>query len=249
MRMKRLLSSLSAFFVVLIVGCILAVPVSATNDMDGLTGGNTAQEQQVDQGGSRDAGALGDALQNYNPITDDNMNQAKALANPITNIIGNIIGAIVLLTASGIFLITALDLAYIAMPFTRPLLTSKHQLVSDEALAAVGGAGSGQQVGGMGSPMGGGMGSPMGGMGSPMGGMGSPMGSPMGGGMGAGQQKQSTKSVITTYFKKRVVFMVIFAVATVILTSSLLTGVGINLAALLTEIIEKLNGIINGVKV
>lgn len=242
MRMKRLLSSLSAFFVVLIVGCILAVPVSATNDMDGLTGGNTAQEQQVDQGGSRDAGALGDALQNYNPITDDNMNQAKALANPITNIIGNIIGAIVLLTASGIFLITALDLAYIAMPFTRPLLTSKHQLVSDEALAAVGGAGSGQQVGGMGSPMGGGMGSPMGGMGSPM-------GSPMGGGMGAGQQKQSTKSVITTYFKKRVVFMVIFAVATVILTSSLLTGVGINLAALLTEIIEKLNGIINGVKV
>lgn len=241
MRMKRLLSSLSAFFVVLIVGCILAVPVSATNDMDGLTGGNTAQEQQVDQGSnSRDAGALGDALQNYNPITDDNMSQAQALANPITNIIGNIIGAIVLLTAAGIFLITALDLAYIAMPFTRPLLTSKHQLVSDEALAAVGGAGSGQQAGGMGSPMG----SPMGGMG----GMGSPMGSPMGGGMG-GQQKQSTKSVITAYFKKRVVFMVIFAVATVILTSSILTGVGINLAALLTEIINKLNSIINGVKV
>lgn len=241
MRMKRLLSSLSAFFVVLIVGCILAVPVSATNDMDGLTGGNTAQEQQVDQGSnSRDAGALGDALQNYNPITDDNMSQAQALANPITNIIGNIIGAIVLLTAAGIFLITALDLAYIAMPFTRPLLTSKHQLVSDEALAAVGGASGGQQAGGMGSPMGG--------MGSPMGGMGSPMGSPMGGGMG-GQQKQSTKSVITAYFKKRVVFMVIFAVATVILTSSILTGVGINLAALLTEIINKLNSIINGVKV
>lgn len=241
MRMKRLLSSLSAFFVVLIVECILAVPVSATNDMDGLTGGNTAQEQQVDQGSnSRDAGALGDALQNYNPITDDNMSQAQALANPITNIIGNIIGAIVLLTAAGIFLITALDLAYIAMPFTRPLLTSKHQLVSDEALAAVGGASGGQQAGGMGSPMG----SPMGGMG----GMGSPMGSPMGGGMG-GQQKQSTKSVITTYFKKRVVFMVIFAVATVILTSSILTGVGINLAALLTEIINKLNSIINGVKV
>lgn len=241
MRMKRLLSSLSAFFVVLIVGCILAVPVSATNDMDGLTGGNTAQEQQVDQGSnSRDAGALGDALQNYNPITDDNMSQAQALANPITNIIGNIIGAIVLLTAAGIFLITALDLAYIAMPFTRPLLTSKHQLVSDEALAAVGGASGGQQAGGMGSPMGG--------MGSPMGGMGSPMGSPMGGGMG-GQQKQSTKSVITTYFKKRIVFMVIFAVATVILTSSILTGVGINLAALLTEIINKLNSIINGVKV
>ena len=234
MRMKRLLSSLSAFFVVLIVGCILAVPVSATNDMDGLTGGNTAQEQQVDHGSnSRDAGALGDALQNYNPITDDNMSQAQALANPITNIIGNIIGAIVLLTAAGIFLITALDLAYIAMPFTRPLLTSKHQLVSDEALAAVGGASGGQQAGGMGSPMGG-----MGGMGSPM-----------GGGMGAGQQKQSTKSVITTYFKKRVVFMVIFAVATVILTSSILTGVGINLAALLTEIINKLNSIINGVKV
>lgn len=241
MRMKRLLSSLSAFFVVLIVGCILAVPVSATNDMDGLTGGNTAQEQQVDQGSnSRDAGALGDALQNYNPITDDNMSQAQALANPITNIIGNIIGAIVLLTAAGIFLITALDLAYIAMPFTRPLLTSKHQLVSDEALAAVGGASGGQQAGGIGSPMG----SPMGGMG----GMGSPMGSPMGGGMG-GQQKQSTKSVITAYFKKRVVFMVIFAVATVILTSSILTGVGINLAALLTEIINKLNSIINGVKV
>ena len=189
MRMKRLLSSLSAFFVVLIVGCILAVPVSATNDMDGLTGGNTTQEQQVDQGSnSRDAGALGDALQNYNPITDDNMSQAQALANPITNIIGNIIGAIVLLTAAGIFLVTAFDLAYIAMPFTRPLLTSKHQLVSDEALAAVGGASGGQQAGGMGSPMG----SPMGGMG----GMGSPMGSPMGGGMGAGQQKQGNPALL-----------------------------------------------------
>ena len=120
-------------------------------------------------------------------------------------------------------------------------MTSKLQLVSDEALAAVGGASGGQLAGGMGSAMG----SPMGGMG----GMGSPMGSPMGGGMGAGQQKQGTKAVITTYFKKRVVFMVIFAVATVILTSSILTGVGINLAALLTEIINKLNSIINGVKV
>lgn len=252
-KIKCLLSSLSAIFVVVLSVCCLTVtPVSAEGDMGGLTGGDAAQVQE-----DRGAGVLGDALKDYEPIDEENMAEAKTIAKPITNIIGNLVGVITLITAAGIFFVTACDLAYIAMPFTRPLLTSKHQLVSDEALSVVGmmggqGGAAAGQMGGMGSPMGG-MGSPMGGMGSPMGspmgGMGAPMGgmgSPMG---GQPQQQMGTKSAITQYFKKRIVFIVIFTVAMILLTSSAITGVGINLAALLFKLIEKLNGMINGINI
>lgn len=247
-KIKRIFSSLSAIFVVVLsVCCLMATPVAAEDDMDGLTGG---ESQVQDAGGDNDVGALGDALKDYKPIDDENMAEAQTIAKPITNIIGNLVGVITLVTAAGIFFVTACDLAYIAMPFTRPLLTSKHQLVSDEAISVVGQMGGQGGQPGMGAPMGGGM---PGGMGAPMGGMGAPMGAPMGG-MGApmgapmgGQQPMGTKSAITQYFKKRIVFMVIFTVAMILLTSSALTGVGINLAALLFKIIEKFNGVINGV--
>lgn len=64
-----------------------------------------------------------------------------------------------------------LDLLYIALPFTRSILSNGYA-----GNAAAGGSGMGMQQPGMMGGMGG-MGSPMGGMGSPMGGMG------MGGGM------------------------------------------------------------------
>ena len=94
-------------------------------------------------------------------------------------------------------------------------------------------------------PQGGGMGmSPMGGMG----GMG--MGGGMMGGMG-GQQQQPmpTKSVIMMYLKKRTFFLIVFAVATILLTSSIFTDCGINLAELSFKIIDKFNSIISGVNV
>ena len=94
------------------------------------------------------------------------------------------------------------------------------------------------------APAGGGM--PMGGM--PMGGM--PMGGmPMGGmPMGGQQQPQmSTKSVIFTYLKKRTFFIVIFVVASIFLTSSILLDCGINMAELLFKVVAKFNSVMNGV--
>ena len=67
--------------------------------------------------------------------------------------------------------------------------------------------------------------------------------------MGGAPQQTATKSVILEYLKKRTVFIVIFAVATVVLTSSALTGCGINLGELLLRIIDKFSGNIGTVNV
>lgn len=247
MKKTTLWGSLTTAVVSIILCCIMVIPVmAAADDLDGLTGGDTTTTQA-------DAGALGDYLKGYQPIDDGNMKEAQSVAKPLTNLIGNAVGVIVLLVGAGIFFVTACDLAYIAIPFTRPLLTSRYQIVSDEAIQTVQGGmqgGMNGMQGGMGSPMGSMGGMYGGGMGSPMGGMASPMGSPMGGmngmnGMNGGQM--SVKSAISQYFKKRTVFIVIFTIAAILLTSSALTGVGVNLAALLFKVIDKFNRIINGV--
>lgn len=117
--------------------------------------------------------------------------------------------------------------------------TGRHCWVSDEAIACT--AMLGQQGGAQ--PMGGGM-PGMGGMGMMGGGMGM-----MGGGMMGGQPQPqaSTKSVILTYFKKRVFFIALFTVALITLTSSIFTDCGINLAELVFKVMEKVNEAIGGV--
>ena len=67
------------------------------------------------------------------------------------------------------------------------------------------------------------------------------------GGMGMGMPQQQAapmpiKSVIFEYLKKRVFFLIIFAIATIILMSSIFTDCGINLAELITKIMNKVNG-------
>ena len=66
-----------------------------------------------------------------------------------------------------------------------------------------------------------------------MGGMG------MGMGAQAAPQPQNTKSVIGTYLKKRAIFLVLFAIATALLLSSLFSDCGLNLAQLLYKVISK----------
>jgi hypothetical protein len=91
-----------------------------------------------------------------------------------------------------------------------------------------------QMQGGTGGMMGGGM------MGGGM----------MGGGMQQPQQQpMPTKSVIFEYLKKRSVFIIIFAVATVVLMSSIFTDCGLNLASLLTKIMTKFNSNISNINV
>lgn len=203
---------------------------------------------------------VGDMLRGYNALDDESMAKASKLANPVTSIIGVITGWVLMVTSAGVFLVTALDLAYIAIPFTRDWLnpaggmqggmqggmpggmnamggmqggqqqpTSGRKFVSDEAIQAIAMAGGQAQQG---SPMGGGM------MGGGMMGGGMMGGGMMGGGMAQSQQPAGGKSVIMTYFKKRVFFMILFAISTTILMSSLLFDCGLNIGELLYKIIS-----------
>lgn len=132
-----------------------------------------------------------------------------------------------------------------AMGGGQPAQPAEHGLrrrwVSDEAVFCVSAyaipaiAQQGGAMSGMGVGMGGmGMGMGMGGMG---------MGMPGMGGMAQQQQEpMPTKLVIVEYFKKRVIFMVILAMAIVVLTSSVLTDCGINLAAFVMKLISLFSG-------
>ncbi len=245
-RKRMALLTLLMMFGCLFLSC--TVYVSAKGDMDGVT-------TQSDSGSGKDyGGSVSDYLQNREVIGDEEMQKANNLASPVVSVIGTIGGFLVLIASAAIFAITALDLLYIGVPFTRTFLAPAQssgggmgmggmgmggmgsmggaqqqpqgkQWVSDEALVAV------QSMSGTQSS-GGGMG--MGGMGMGMGGMGS-----MG---GAQQQPQSTKSVIMQYLKKRVFFIVIFFVCTIVLTSSIVSDCGINLGKLALKAISALNG-------
>lgn len=241
MKLKRQMAILTLF---LMFSCLFfgSTAFVSAKDMDGVG-------QQSQQSDGKDYGnSVSDYLQNREVIGDEEMQKANNLASPMVSVIGTIAGFIVLIASAAIFAITALDLLYIGVPFTRtylaPAQTSggggmgmmggmggqqqqpqRRQWVSDEAIQAV-------QLANPSGGAGGGM--PMGGMGGMMGGMGA-----MGGGQ---QQPQSTKSVILGYFKKRVFFIVIFSLCTIVLTSSIVTDCGINLGKLFLKATAALNG-------
>jgi hypothetical protein len=69
------------------------------------------------------------------------------------------------------------------------------------------------------------------------------------GGMGMGGNMSSPESatkgrVIKVYFKKRLVFMILFAICIVVLTSSVLIGTGANLALWVLKILDAINKLI-----
>lgn len=214
----------------LVMTLLIPMPVYAGTTLDDISEG-TAEEQINDNDN-----AVSDYLDSYEPITKDNMAKASVLASPIANFIGNLAGFILIVVDGGLVVVTALDLAYIGLPFTRETLTSKRQFVSDEALAVVPKP-TPQGMPGQPPMMGGGMNPMMGGM--------NPMGMPG----ASNQQQQSTKSVILTYFKKRTIFIVLFIVASIVLTSSLLTHSGINIAELLLKLLNKGNTMVSNVEV
>lgn len=209
-------------------------------------------------------GSVTDYLKGYTPVTKGNMDKASSLASPVVNFIGMLIGLVCVITTAGVGLITALDLLYIAIPPVRGFLYEGAQQ-GGMAGGMPGGMGMGNMRGGMGM---GGMG--MGGM-QPQGGahkmrwvsdevvatvaMCQPQG--QGGGIGMGmmaggmgmqgaQQNMSTKSTISVYLKKRIFFLVLFAVASIVLLSTVFTDCGINVAALVMKIMAKVNGSIGG---
>lgn len=255
--MKRVLSTV-VLSIFLIVGG-MSVTTYATG-IDSI--GEQGRDSDSDPTTSRNEGVSG-YLKDYSPVTNENMENASSIASPIVNFIGNLVGFIFIVTSAGIFAVTALDLVYIGIPFVRPFLSPAQgqssggmsggmgmgggfggqglgggfggqglgggaqqsqgkQWVSDEVLAVMAGGGAQQQ------------GSMSGGMGG-FGGMG-----------GAQQQPASTKSRILEYFKKRLFFLILFAVASIMLTSSIFTDCGINLAELLFKIMDKVNSAIGG---
>ena len=262
--LKRFLACVAmAGMLVFSASSVSTVTVEASSIEDTLGGsGGFFNQGSVD---SEDA-AIGDWIGGQRGMTSENLNTASKTLSPLTSIMGNIVGGIIVIVFAYMFVQTALDLLYFAVPPLRNILYK-------------GGAASGVAGGGM--PMGGGFGrSMMGGFGMAGGGnpgmaaearptqwisdeavqcaamlnnggtAGQPMiaGGMMAGGMQAGamatQQSGanvSMKSVIAMYFKKRAFFMIILAMCAIVLTSSVLLGTGVNLANWVTKILSAVN--------
>lgn len=171
-------------------------------------------------------------MKGYNPITDQNMEDASHFASPLTSKIGTLSGIILMLTMAGIFLVTAVDLIYIYIPPLRGLLGGGQQqssgggmgmgmssqsqssggwkLVSDDALQAVASGGSQSSGGGMGM------------------------------GMGMSSQPQSKKNVAFAYLKTRVISLTVFGICSVLLFSSLFTDFGMNVGGMVIHFVTSL---------
>ena len=215
----------------------------ANNGLDGLdglgttdtTGGSTVQSMTPEDQANRDSATAVSGLFQSTGITDESTSQASTFLEPLARGINIVCAFILGATSLGIFLVTALDLLYIAFPPVRNMLNPQPQggaggygggqqssairWISDEAIACAGGASAG------------------GGMGSPMGGMGGGMGSPMG-----GSPQGGAKSMIMSYLKKRTVFLVVFAISVILFTSTVFTDLGLKLGMLILSWITGMNG-------
>lgn len=223
------------------------------DDLSFESTGENLGDDIYEESGSYDTG-VADLFKNHRPMTPEQLEEASMNLSPVTDIIGSAMGIILVLVCSGIFLITALDLLYIGFPPVRGLLYRgaqdemqgggmmggyggmrggyggmggmsggaqrglRFQIISDEAVQCS------QLIGGSQQSAGGGMPGGYGGM-----------------AMNTPQNEMSNKSVVLVYFKKRVIFLVIFAICTVMLTSSLFIGTGVNLAQWLTNMVELFN--------
>lgn len=273
--MTKLTRTMALVLCMMFVFAFASPVVAMANSLDDISNDSSSSSSDNNDSSS---GAISDYLNDYTPITNDNMAKASTLASPLANFLGTVAGGIVIVVEAAIVVVTALDLAYIGLPFTRSILNPNYagaaaqgggmdmgmgggfgggygrmggmgmvggmsggqaapqsglrrQWVSDEAVQAVQSAQPQQQSGGMG------------GMGGMMGGFGGM------GGMQQQQQPQPTRSVIATYFKSRVFFIILFTIAAIILTSSILTHSGINLAALLMKLINKGNNMVSNVQI
>lgn len=277
---KRVASLLMAF---LMVFTFLMMSGVVSVQADDLEDDLTSQQEETeggDEGGlfgdlkDQDIGDsedVGDILAGHENMTSEQLAQASIWVSPVTNIIGYVMGVIIILMITLVGLITALDLLYIAVPPVRNIL---YKAGTDGTGAYTGGMGAGGYgMGGYGRQ---GYGMGMMGAGGASGGSWKPtqfvsdeavacaallggsqqsvnMSNGMGGmgmnGMGGpvqnGQVPMRMKSVIWVYIKKRAVFLVFLMVAVMVLTSSSLMGTGVNLAQWVLRIITMVNGSIS----
>lgn len=214
--------------------------------------GNTNSLGSVLDGGtvSEDDKAMSDFLGQHRGVTSEQLNTASEVASPVTNAFGYIAAVIVALPASAIFLITALDLLYISVPFLRPYLYT----AGTDGTGATTAGRYGGGPGGYGGYGGYSQSTPsssgrkrhqlisdeavacvalLGGS-SRTENIGAP-----------GQRSNETRgSVIKAYLIKRAGFMVLFVICVVILMSSALMGTGANLANFGIKVITAVNNML-----
>lgn len=239
--------SMAVLFIPFSVGVGSSTVVVSASDLEDNLEEYSSEDTLEDDIQSEDNG-VADLFKNHRAMTSEQLDAASRTLSPITNFIGYIIGGIMVLMVVGIFLITALDLLYIGVPPLRGILYKgaqdemqgggmmgtygrgmggnvqrglRFQLISDEAVQCSQLIGGGQQSAGGGMP-----------------------GGYMSNNYASPQNEMSNKSVILVYFKKRVIFMIFFAVCAVMLTSSIFLGTGINIAQWLTRMVNMINNFI-----
>lgn len=270
---KRRVLKLGIASCALAVNLMVAVPMCSmvssnvvyaqdvNNDFSGSsTGGASGASNFLDKGTvDPEDVAVGNMLKNRRGMTGKDLEKASQVVSPLTNTLGFLSGCIIAVISLAIFLITAIDLAYIAVP---PIRTFLYTPGTDGTGAMTAGRAGGYPMYG-GGMMQGGAGQPqqrrriqwisdecvqvcalLGGssMSEGVGAMGR-----MGGFQGQPQNQMTRSSVIKEYLKKRAFFIVLFAVCIIILMSSVLMGTGVNIAQWGIKILSAINNVTGAV--
>lgn len=196
------------------------------------TQGNSNSTTKPSSSNKERADAIGSMFDNVG-VDNESMQKANTYLNPTARILNTIMAIILGFTSLALFLISALDLLYIAFPPIRSLLNVQggstssgigasvggsqtssffSRWISDEAVASVVKAGSEQSSGGFG-------------------------GGGFGGGMVSSAQKPKTKSVIVGYLKKRSFFLIVFAICCILFSTTVFTDLGIKVGTWLLGVI------------
>lgn len=200
------------------ISSILNNPLSVlAGNLDGMESGGTGSSSL-----NADDAAIGDIIRNHRGTTAEQMATASNTLSPLTNFCGTVVGGAIAIIFAGVFAITAADLLYISLPPLRPLLLKKYrQLISDEALIIIANGGNDSDSSSGGDMMGGGFGAQP---------------------QSSGSGKSSSK--IVAYFKARFVFMIFLVITTMVLTSSVIMGTGVNLAEWGLKLLQSFNDFI-----
>lgn len=188
------------------------------------TQGNSNSTTKPSSSNKERADAIGSMFDNVG-VDNESMQKANTYLNPTARLLNTIMAIILGFTSLALFLISALDLLYIAFPPIRSLLNVQggstssgigasvggsqtssffSRWISDEAVASVVKAGSEQSSGGF---------------------------------MVSSAQKPKTKSVIVGYLKKRSFFLIVFAICCILFSTTVFTDLGIKVGTWLLGVI------------
>lgn len=184
--------------------------------------------QEIDQNDQD----VADWLKGQQGVTGNQLAQASSMMSPITTIIGYITGGILVLVVIGVGLITALDLLYIALPPIRGFLCNdnngkRRQFISDEAIACAGissSQGTGQSYNNSNN--------------ANLNSNNNSNNANWNSNNNSNNEKPKVRSVIGTYFRKRLFFILLLTICIIVLTSSAIMKCGVNMAEWVLKIIS-----------